>query len=69
VPSYAYVCQDCGSPFTIRVSIAEYSKGVRPRCTECGSTNAVRSLGTVNVLTGSRATGGGGAACGPSGFT
>ena len=71
MPTYDYVCQDCGQRFDVRLSIAAYSEGVKPACTGCGSSNAVRSFGAVNVLTGSRSSGGGtsGAGCGPGGFT
>ncbi|MCH7874016.1 MAG: zinc ribbon domain-containing protein [Gemmatimonadetes bacterium] len=73
MPTYDYVCQDCGRPFAIRVSIATYSEGVTPSCSNCGSDDAVRSFALVNVLTGSRvsgrALGAGGTACDPSGFT
>ena len=58
VPTYDYVCQDCGETFEIRASISEYSKGVKPRCTRCGSERAVRAFGSVTVLTASRGGGG-----------
>jgi putative FmdB family regulatory protein len=70
VPTYDYVCQDCGHRFDVRMSISAYSEGVRPTCTGCGSNNAARSFAAVNVLTGSRGIGGSSAAgCGPGGFT
>ncbi len=71
MPTYDYVCHDCGHRFGIRLSISAYSEGVTPTCARCGSHRAERSFGAVNVLTGSRH--GGGTAspsvgCGPTGF-
>lgn len=68
MPRYDYTCQTCGQPFVVRLSMAEYGDGASPACPACGATDVARSFGAVNVLTGSRATGGGAAACGPTGF-
>jgi putative FmdB family regulatory protein len=65
MPSYDYVCQDCGKPFEIQVSVAEYSKGIKPGCPNCGSPKAIRTFTSVTVLT-SRGGSSGPAACGPS---
>lgn len=69
MPAYDYICQDCGTAFAVRMSMSTYSQGEKPACTECGSGHVERSFGAVNVLTGSRAGPGGGASCGPGGFT
>jgi putative FmdB family regulatory protein len=69
MPSYDYVCRDCDRPFTLRLSMAAYSEGVRPVCTECGSANVERSFSRVNVLTGTRGGGSTAAGCGPGAFT
>jgi putative FmdB family regulatory protein len=71
VPTYDYKCEDCGKAFDVRASIAAYTEGLKPRCPECGSQNAVRGFSVVNVLSGSRGSSGshGGTGCGPSGFT
>jgi putative FmdB family regulatory protein len=70
MPSYDYVCLDCGHHFAIRVSIAAYSEGVHPACAACGSAEVERRLSVLNVLTGSRGGGSSSAAgCGSSGFT
>ncbi len=68
MPRYDYTCQSCGQPFVVRMSMTEYGEGVTPACTTCGSADVTRRFAAVNVLTGSRATGGGAAACGPTGF-
>lgn len=67
MPTYDYVCQDCGQRFDVRMSISAYSEGAKPNCAACGSTNVARGYSTVTVLTGSR--GSGGSACGTGGFT
>jgi putative FmdB family regulatory protein len=70
MPSYDYVCRECGERFAIRLSIAAYSSGVRPTCAACGSTAVERSYSPPNVLTGSRGGAGSSAsACAPSGFS
>jgi len=71
VPTYDYLCHDCGQRFDKRMSIAAYSEGVTPACSACGSTNVARSFATVNVLTGSRGSSGSGGStgCGTGGFT
>jgi putative FmdB family regulatory protein len=68
VPRYDYICRDCGTTFDVRISISAYSEGAKPPCPECGSDETARSFSAVNVFTGSRSAGGG-AACGPSGFS
>lgn len=67
MPTYAYLCQDCGVAFEKRMSMAAYSAGDPPSCPNCGSADAERSFVTVNVLTGSRGNGAAGR-CGPTGF-
>jgi putative FmdB family regulatory protein len=64
MPTYDYVCQDCGAPFEVRASMAEYSQGLEPRCPHCGSRKAIRTFTSVSVFTGRRA--GGSGACGPA---
>lgn len=71
MPTYDYTCRDCGQHYDVRMSISAYSATARPACTACGSTNVARRFATVNVLTGSRGSGGsvGSAGCGTGGFT
>lgn len=69
MPTYDYVCQDCGQPFEVRSSIADYSKGLKPRCPHCGSERAIRAFTRVQMLTsrggGPDRSGGCGPSCGP----
>lgn len=66
MPTYDYVCQDCGELFELRVSISEYSKGLQPRCPRCGSEKSIRTFTALTVLTGRRTGGGRKTTCGPS---
>jgi len=74
MPSYDFVCQDCGTSFEVRLSMSAYSAGDGRECPSCGSIRAERSYTTVNVIAGSRGdtwTGGGysNRGCGGAGFT
>lgn len=72
MPSYDFVCTDCGAPFEVRISISAYEAGEGRTCTQCGSTKVERRFTAVNVIAGGR--GGGdshasGGCCRGSGFT
>jgi len=54
VPTYDYVCEDCGEAFEIRASIAAYSEGLNATCSACESGNVMRTFEAVTVLTSSR---------------
>lgn len=76
MPSYDFVCQDCESRYEIRVSMSAYSAGEGRACPDCASENVERAFTAVNVIAGSRSSGGlgqslsaGGSGCGPGGFT
>lgn len=71
VPTYDYTCQNCGTRFEVRMSIAAYSSEARPPCTACGSERVMRTFTSVNVLTSGRGScaESGGAPCGRGGFT
>lgn len=66
MPTYDYVCGDCGKPFEVRASISEFSKGLKPQCPHCGSEKSIRTFTSINVLTARRAGGPGPGACGPT---
>lgn len=65
MPVYDYVCQDCGKPFTVQITMARYSKGYKPRCPDCRSRKVVRTFTSVNVLTVRGNSGGPLGGCGP----
>ncbi|MEJ2203211.1 MAG: zinc ribbon domain-containing protein [Gemmatimonadota bacterium] len=74
MPSYDFVCQDCGASFEVRLSMSAYSAGDGRDCPRCGSTQAERSYTTVNVIAGGRGDSWAGAgyakgSCGTGGFT
>ena len=72
MPSYDFVCQECGASFEVRLSMSAYADGEGRVCTKCGSTKVERAYTTVNVIAGgSSGSGGGwsGGSCGSSGFT
>jgi putative FmdB family regulatory protein len=67
MPTYDYLCQDCGHPFEVHSSITDYSKGLKSTCPYCGSERAIRTFTGVQVV-GSRRDGGRNSSggCGPS---
>jgi len=71
MPRYEFTCQECTAPYEVRLTMSEYSAGAGRTCPACGSGRVERRFTTVNVLTGSRSSGGGGSSgCGGgSGFT
>ncbi|HKJ01213.1 MAG TPA: zinc ribbon domain-containing protein [Longimicrobiales bacterium] len=72
MPSYDFVCRDCGAPFEVRLSMSAYEAGEGRICTRCGSTEVERAFTAVNVLAGGRRGGDGyasGGSCRSSGFT
>lgn len=66
MPTYEYLCQDCGEPFDLRASISEYSKGLKPQCPRCGSEKSIRTFTSIQVLTARRSGGRRSGACDPS---
>ncbi len=66
MPTYDYLCQDCGRPFDVNSSISEYAKGLSPHCPACGSARAIRTFTNIQVLTARANTPRGFAGCGPS---
>jgi putative FmdB family regulatory protein len=72
MPSYDFVCADCGAPFEIHMSMSAYETGEGRVCTQCGSSRVERAFTAVNVIAGGRggsdshASGG---CCRGSGFT
>jgi putative FmdB family regulatory protein len=71
MPSYEFICRDCGAPYEARLSMSAYASGEGRRCPACGSANVERHFTEVSVLTSSRCgSGGGSSSCGGgSGFT
>ncbi len=72
MPSYDFVCQDCGASFEVRLSISAYSEGEGRVCPKCASENVERAFTAVNVIAGGSSGGGYSSSssrgCGSSGF-
>lgn len=72
MPSYDFVCRDCGERFETRMSISTYETGEGRICPACGSARVERAFTAVNVITGggssASASAGASCACG-SGFS
>ncbi len=49
MPTYEYGCPDCGKPFEIRLSMAEYAERKAPPCPHCGSARVIRKFTLVNL--------------------
>lgn len=64
--TYEYLCQKCGQPFEVRASMADYAKGLKPKCPHCAAQKAIRTFTSVNVMTAKREAALSGAGCGPA---
>lgn len=60
MPSYDFVCSDCGKRYEARMSISAYETGEGRECPACGSGNADRAFTAVNVIAGGRSGSGSG---------
>ncbi|MDH5761040.1 MAG: zinc ribbon domain-containing protein [Gemmatimonadota bacterium] len=52
MPSYDFLCRDCGEPYEVRLSMSAYSAGEGRVCTACGSDNVERTLSAAFVVSG-----------------
>jgi len=66
MPTYEYVCSDCGEKFEIGMSLAEKESGKKPSCPKCKSEKVAQVLGKVNVIGGKRESSTPPSTCGPS---
>jgi putative FmdB family regulatory protein len=65
MPMYEFTCQRCGADFEELCSVTEADSG-KVECPECGAKKSKKQMSTFAA--GGNASGGGGPACGPSGF-
>jgi len=57
---YAYHCEECGTEFTVRATLAEKERGLTPQCPACGSREVSQDFASVGIV---RSGGGGPASC------
>lgn len=50
MPSYDFICKDCGHRFTIMMSVADYEKH-SSECPKCNSRNIRRTISPFSVIT------------------
>lgn len=65
MPTYEYVCTDCGEITEVKASISEKEKGLKVICSKCGSSKMARVFGSFNIF-GSAKGGGMPPSCGPN---
>lgn len=54
MPTYEFVCRDCGQEFEVIASLADYERMKRERtarCTKCGGSNVAPEIVTFGVHT------------------
>lgn len=54
MPIYEYVCENCGKPFSLFLSYADYDAAV-VSCPDCGSESVRRKICPIRVATGEKA--------------
>jgi putative FmdB family regulatory protein len=50
MPTYEYVCIDCGEKIEVQASISEKEKGLKVVCSKCGSSKVARVFGSFNIF-------------------
>lgn len=65
MPTYTYVCEQCGSKFEAFASIKKKESGWRPECPQCGSPETRQTYTTVTVIAGPQSLPVGGSCCTP----
>jgi putative FmdB family regulatory protein len=65
MPTYEYVCTECGEKINIRATIAEKEKGLKVTCLKCGGMKMAQVFGNFMVM-GSSKTGNKSSCCGSS---
>ncbi len=62
MPTYEYVCTECGERIEIYATIAEKEKGLKVSCPKCGSKKVAQIFGNFMVMGSSKNSG---PVCGP----
>jgi putative FmdB family regulatory protein len=50
MPTYEYVCTDCGAGIEVEATIAEKEKGLKVTCPDCGSKKVAQVFGGFSVM-------------------
>lgn len=51
MPDYEFMCRECGTTFTVHLTIAQHEKNPHPQCEKCGSTKVEQLLSGAMVIT------------------
>jgi putative FmdB family regulatory protein len=51
MPTYEYVCLDCGNKFDIFATLSEKEKGLKVKCPNCGSKKASQVFSKISIIT------------------
>ena len=65
MPTYTYVCEECGAKLEAFASIQKKETGWQPECPECGSLRTRQTFTAVAILGGSRQLPSDGRCCSP----
>lgn len=65
MPTYDYLCEECGETFELKATVAEYSAGLEAHCPSCGSERAIRTFSGIGISGAARDGGTSGPICGP----
>jgi len=65
MPTYEYICKECGEKIEIKATISEKEKGLKLNCPKCGSGKMIQVFGRFFVF-GSAKGGSSPSMCGPS---
>lgn len=50
MPTYEYICSDCGEKFEIFATFEEKEKGLKLKCPKCGSKKVSQVFGSVFII-------------------
>ncbi len=56
MPTYEYLCLECGDTFELQATMAEKTKGLDEQCPNCEGTLTQQVYGGISVRTNSRNT-------------
>jgi len=51
MPTYEYICSNCGNKFDIFATLSEKEKGLKVKCPNCGSKKASQVFSKISIIT------------------